>query len=80
MSGCVARRWAGTGTTTERPTDPALAKEMNERLKQIQSERTQMDSMWNAPASNTQLVVVEQPQVEGKIAIPVFDKTKSRGF
>lgn len=39
MSGCVARRWHGTGTTTEKPSNVALAKEIEDKLKAVQSER-----------------------------------------
>jgi hypothetical protein len=41
---CVARRWAGMGTTTDRPSNPALAKEMNDRLKELQSARGCQDA------------------------------------
>ena len=56
MSQCVARRWAGKGTTTEKPTDPVLAKEMNDRLKDIQNARSQMDTMWTVKEENAIIV------------------------
>jgi hypothetical protein len=75
MSHCVARRWAGKGTTTEKPTDPVLAKEMNDRLKDIQNARSQMDNMW----TEENAIIVSEKK-DSRIAIPVFNKANTRGF
>ena len=77
MSGCVARRWAGTGTTGERSTDPLLAKEMNDRLKNIQAERSKMDAAFTTTDNQ---VVIFKSQPNDKIEIPIYDKAKTRGF
>ena len=75
MSHCVARRWAGKGTTTEKPTDPVLAKEMNDRLKDIQNARSQMDKMW----TDENAIIVSEKK-DNRIAIPLFNKVNTRGF
>ena len=45
---CVSCKW-GRGTTCERPTNTATSKELEDRLKQIQAERTKQDVAWFAP-------------------------------
>jgi hypothetical protein len=45
---CAVRRW-GPGTTKERPTSTQVAKELQERLVVLQSERQKQDAMWNPP-------------------------------
>ena len=40
---CVARRWAGTGTTRERAPNTQVATELEQRLAAMQSERIQQD-------------------------------------
>jgi hypothetical protein len=77
---CVARKWAKIGsTTTERPSNAALAKEMNDRLKDIQEARNSMDTAWvqQKDESVTALIVSEK---KGQVAVPVFDRAKTRGF
>ncbi len=81
MSGCVARRWHGTGTTTEKPSNVALAKEVEDKLKAIQSERSKQDDFfWEKPNTQsdeqTRLVTTSPTAVE----VPVYDKSKTRGF
>jgi len=44
---CTQCKW-GTGTTCEKQTTNA-SKELEERLKQIQAERTKQDVAWFAP-------------------------------
>jgi len=75
MSHCVVRRWAGKGTTTEKPTDPVLAKEMNDRLKDIQNARSQLDNMW----TEENAIIVSEKK-DNRIAIPLFNKGNTRGF
>jgi hypothetical protein len=53
---CVSCKW-GTGTTCEKQTNTASHKELEEKLKQIQMARSQMDAAWFAPP----VVVVEKP-------------------
>jgi hypothetical protein len=75
---CVARKWAKIGsTTTERPQNAALAKEMNDRLKDIQEARNNMDASWiqQKDESTTSLIISEK-----KVQVPIFDRTKTRGF
>lgn len=77
---CVARKWAKIGsTTTERPSNTVLAKEMNDRLKEIQEARNNMDAAWiqKNDESTTALVVTEK---KGQVAVPIFDRAKTRGF
>ncbi len=79
---CVARRWAGTASCSDKPSNPALVKEFNDKLAELQNNRANLDNMWQKPTSQqeeTQIVLL-QPQVEGKVGIPVFDKKKTRGF
>jgi hypothetical protein len=76
---CVARKWAKIGsTTTDRPSNAALAKEMNDRLKEIQEARNTMDASWiqKKDESATALIVSEK----GQVAVPIFDRSKTRGF
>lgn len=72
---CVARKWATAGTTTVRPVNTALAKEMNDRLKEIQEARNTMDASWSK--EETAIIISE---TVSKIAVPIFDRTKTRGF
>ena len=77
---CVARKWAKIGsTTTERPSNTALAKEMNDRLKEIQEARNTMDAAWTEKKeeSVTALVVTKKKE---QVAVPIFDRAKTRGF
>jgi hypothetical protein len=72
---CVARKWAKIGsTTTDKPSNTALAKEMNDRLKEIQEARNTMDQK---DESATALIVSEK---KGQVAVPIFDRSKTRGF
>lgn len=70
---CVARKWAGMGTTVEKPTNAALAKENNDRFAQMLAERTKQDTSLNGgePQRTVQTTAIE---------IPVFEKQKTRGF
>jgi len=70
---CVAKRWAGKGTTVERPTNSVLSKEVEDRLKEIHNARTAQDQLFSSKKEETQLVVVGE-----KIEIPVYKNT--RGF
>jgi hypothetical protein len=45
---CVHCKW-GTGTTCEKPSSSQSAKELADRLKQMQEERTKQDVAWFAP-------------------------------
>jgi hypothetical protein len=45
---CVSCKW-GTGTTCEKPTNSIASKELEQRLKEIQAERTKQDVAWFAP-------------------------------
>jgi hypothetical protein len=77
---CVARKWAKIGsTTTDKPSNAALAKEMNDRLKDIQEARNTMDASWiqQKDESVTALIVSEK---KGQVAVPIFDRLKTRGF
>jgi hypothetical protein len=51
---CVSCKW-GTGTTCEKQTNSVSRKELEEKLKQMQMARNQMDAAWFAPP------VVEKP-------------------
>jgi hypothetical protein len=72
---CVARRWAGTATVKERPTNTALANEINDRLKMIQTERGQQDSFFQGQ-TQTQVIVRQTTGVQ----VPIYDSAKTRGF
>ncbi len=45
---CVSCKW-GTGTTCEKPSSSTSSKELAEKLKQMQEERTKQDVAWFAP-------------------------------
>ena len=45
---CVSCKW-GTGTACEKPSNTVAAKEIEEKLKQMQAERTKQDVAWFAP-------------------------------
>lgn len=70
---CVARKWAGMGTTTEKPTNAALAKENNDKLAQLMAERTRQDA-----ALSGQEEQVKPTTTQTSVAVPVFSST--RGF
>ena len=70
---CVAKRWAGKGTTVERPTDSALSKEVEDKLKDIHKARTAQDQVFSSKKEETELVVIGE-----KIEIPIYKNT--RGF
>ena len=76
---CVARKWAKIGsTTTDKPSNAALAKENNDRLKELQDARNNMDAAWiQKDEGGTTLVVSEK---RGQVAVPIFDRAKTRGF
>jgi len=63
---CVARRWAGTATTCERPPNSAVAQELERKLSAMRNERTMQDSS---------LFPNQQPQVtqSGPKNTPVMD-------
>lgn len=50
---CAVARW-GPGTTCERPTNTPASKELQDRLKQMQSERANQDKMWDTEPTETQ--------------------------
>ena len=56
---CACNRW-GPGTTCERPTNTAASKELQDRLKQMQAERSKQDQMWISEPEPTQAVVQYQ--------------------
>lgn len=45
---CVSCKW-GKGTACEKPSNTAATKELEDRLKQMQAERTKQDVAWFAP-------------------------------
>jgi len=52
MSRCGVNRW-GPGTTCERPSNTEAAKEIQQRLAKLESERTKQDQIWTQPSSPT---------------------------
>ena len=42
---CVARRWAGTATTCERPPNTQVSKELESKLAQMKNERVNQDAI-----------------------------------
>jgi hypothetical protein len=42
---CVARRWAGTATTCERPPNTQVSKELESKLAQMKNERLNQDTI-----------------------------------
>ncbi len=70
---CVARKWAGMGTTTEKPTNAALAKENNDKLAQLMAARANHDA-----ALSGQEEPAQSTKAQTSVAIPVFSST--RGF
>ncbi len=66
MSGCAIRRF-GSATPSTRPIDTAAAKELNDKLAQMRSERAKQDSMWQDPApqqSAAQIQTQIQPRTQ----------------
>jgi hypothetical protein len=86
MSGCVARRWHGTGTTKEKPTNEALAKEVEDKLKEVQKERLKQDNLWEdhpttqEQSSNAIITTQTNQTSQTTVEVPVYDKSKTRGF
>jgi hypothetical protein len=61
---CAVNRW-GPGTTCERPTNTQNAKDLQDKLAKIRSERTEQDKMWEsepvtATHQTTQIQVISQ--------------------
>jgi hypothetical protein len=76
---CVARKWAKIGsTTTDKPSNAALAKENNDRLKELQDARTKMDAIWVQKDEGVTTLVISEKK--GQVAVPIFDRSKTRGF
>ena len=48
---CACNRW-GPGTTCEHPTNTQNAKDLQEKLTKMRSERTEQDKMWDQSDSN----------------------------
>jgi hypothetical protein len=48
---CACNRW-GPGTTCERPTNTQNAKDLQEKLAKMRSERTEQDKMWENESNN----------------------------
>jgi hypothetical protein len=48
---CACNRW-GPGTTCERPTNTQNAKDLQDKLAKMRSERTEQDKIWDDSASN----------------------------
>lgn len=61
MSACALRRF-GSATPYTRPIDTPAAKELNDKLAQMRSERAKQDSMWLDAPEQTQTKV--QPQIQ----------------
>lgn len=61
MSACALRRF-GSATPYTRPVDTPAAKELNDKLAQMRSERAKQDSMWLDAPGQTQTNV--QPQTQ----------------
>jgi hypothetical protein len=60
---CAVNRW-GPGTTCERPTNTAASRELQDRLKQMQAERSKQDQMWTSEPEPAQAVVQYQPNTK----------------
>jgi hypothetical protein len=68
---CALNRW-GPGTTCERPTNTQNAKDLQDKLAAMRSERTEQDKMWDTestPSTKQQLTSTAQttPQTTKKI-------------
>ena len=61
MSACALRRF-GSATPYTRPVDTPTAKELNDKLAQMRSERAKQDSMWLDAPEQPQIKVQPQPQ------------------
>jgi len=48
MSSCSKKRW-GPGTTCERPTNTEAAKELQQRVANLQAMRKKQDEIWTVP-------------------------------
>jgi hypothetical protein len=79
MSACVAKRWAGMGTTREKPVNDALSNEMKEKMVALQAERAKQDAFLfpQEPINSCNAIVVKESTT---VAVPVYDKAKTRGF
>ena len=61
---CVSCKW-GTGTTCEKPTNSIASKELEQRLKEIQAERTKQDVAWFAPPKAEEIQQKKKTGVDG---------------
>jgi hypothetical protein len=58
---CALNRW-GPGTTCERPTNSQSAKDLQDKLAKMRSERTEQDKMWETePTTASMTKTTEQP-------------------
>ena len=61
---CACNRW-GPGTTCEKPTNTAGAKELQDRLAAMRNERTVQDKMWDdEPEKKNSIISVTTQPVE----------------
>jgi hypothetical protein len=68
MSACALRRF-GSATPYTRPVDTPAAKELNDKLAQMRSERAKQDSMWLDVPEQTKQQIQPQPQQQQKYAL-----------
>lgn len=61
---CVSCKW-GTGTTCEKPTNSLASKELEQKLKEIQAERTKQDVAWFAPPKLEETQEKKTTKVDG---------------
>lgn len=77
---CVARRWAGTSTCSERPPNTEAAKEMQDKFAKMKSAREKQDSTY-FPSLDTRAVdTLMKSDIESiirtKKTVDVYSKNK----
>lgn len=73
---CALNRW-GPGTTCERPTNTQNAKDLQDKLAALRSERKEQDKMWDDSNTKTPNQIQETVAQTNKKILQVRDKLYS---
>ncbi len=65
---CACNRW-GPGTTCEKPSNSAAAKELQEKLAAMRNERTVQDKMWDTDPAIKPIANQNQNQYQSSLQL-----------
>jgi hypothetical protein len=77
---CVARRWAGTSTCSERPSNTQAAKEVQDKFAKMKSDREKQDSTYFPSLDSRVVDTLMKTDIESivstKKTIDIYSKNK----